>query len=210
MTERRDPEKVVREIKRKTRRKFSSELFDARGNEAGFEGRFELFELILERHTRWPRCPHDLDSLPPAALPKPGRYREMFRLVSRLHATRLHRDRPLWEAHIIEGVEGESFDGLDENGNPVWFQVDDQGNTRPLQGVTPIPKKPMKIYDGKGNLIAEMGGSGGAGSGTMGKPARNKLEGNIAAGTELLAPTGAASTGVDFSASASGIRICSG
>ena len=44
-----------------------------------------------------------------SALPKPGRFLEMFRLVSRLHATRLHRDRPLWEAHIIEGVEGNQF-----------------------------------------------------------------------------------------------------
>ena len=44
-----------------------------------------------------------------SALPKPGRFLEMFRLVSRLHATRLHRDRPLWEAHIIEGVEGNRF-----------------------------------------------------------------------------------------------------
>jgi diacylglycerol O-acyltransferase len=44
-----------------------------------------------------------------SALPKPGRYREMFALVSRLHSTRLHRDRPLWEAHIIEGVEGNRF-----------------------------------------------------------------------------------------------------
>ena len=44
-----------------------------------------------------------------SALPKPGRFLEMFRLVSRLHATRLHRDRPLWEAHVIEGVEGNQF-----------------------------------------------------------------------------------------------------
>jgi len=44
-----------------------------------------------------------------SALPKPGRYREMFVLVSRLHSARLHRDRPLWEAHIIEGVEGNRF-----------------------------------------------------------------------------------------------------
>jgi diacylglycerol O-acyltransferase len=55
---------------------------------------------------------HQLDThyhIRHSALPKPGRYREMFRLVSRLHATRLHRDRPLWEAHIIEGVEGDRF-----------------------------------------------------------------------------------------------------
>jgi WS/DGAT/MGAT family acyltransferase len=44
-----------------------------------------------------------------SALPKPGRYREMFSLVSRLHSARLHRDRPLWEAHIIEGVEDNRF-----------------------------------------------------------------------------------------------------
>ena len=44
-----------------------------------------------------------------SALPQPGRYREMFSLVSRLHSTPLHRDRPLWEAHIIEGVEENRF-----------------------------------------------------------------------------------------------------
>jgi len=44
-----------------------------------------------------------------SALPKPGRYREMFSVVSRLHSTRLHRDRPLWEAHVIEGVEDNRF-----------------------------------------------------------------------------------------------------
>ena len=55
---------------------------------------------------------HDLDTqyhVRHSALPKPGRYREMFSLVSRLHSTRLHRDRPLWEAHIIEGVEEDRF-----------------------------------------------------------------------------------------------------
>jgi diacylglycerol O-acyltransferase len=55
---------------------------------------------------------HDLDTqyhVRHSALPKPGRYREMFSLVSRLHSTRLHRDRPLWEAHIIEGVEKDRF-----------------------------------------------------------------------------------------------------
>ena len=39
-----------------------------------------------------------------SALPKPGRVRELLELCSRLHSTRLARERPLWEAHIIEGL----------------------------------------------------------------------------------------------------------
>ena len=39
-----------------------------------------------------------------SALPKPGRIRELLELCSRLHSTRLAWDRPLWEAHVIEGL----------------------------------------------------------------------------------------------------------
>jgi diacylglycerol O-acyltransferase / wax synthase len=39
-----------------------------------------------------------------SALPKPGRVRELLELCSRLHSTRLAWERPLWEAHIIEGL----------------------------------------------------------------------------------------------------------
>ena len=39
-----------------------------------------------------------------SALPKPGRVRELLDLVSRLHGTLLARERPLWEAHLIEGL----------------------------------------------------------------------------------------------------------
>ncbi len=39
-----------------------------------------------------------------SALPKPGRVRELLELCSRLHGTRLARERPLWEAHMIEGL----------------------------------------------------------------------------------------------------------
>lgn len=39
-----------------------------------------------------------------SALPEPGRIRELLELVSRLHGTMLARERPLWEAHIIEGL----------------------------------------------------------------------------------------------------------
>jgi diacylglycerol O-acyltransferase len=39
-----------------------------------------------------------------SALPKPGRVRELLELCSRLHSTRLAWERPLWEAHVIEGM----------------------------------------------------------------------------------------------------------
>ena len=44
-----------------------------------------------------------------SALPQPGRYRELFMLVSRLHSTLLDRTRPLWETHLIEGLQNNQF-----------------------------------------------------------------------------------------------------
>jgi diacylglycerol O-acyltransferase len=40
------------------------------------------------------------------ALPKPGRIRELFAMVSRMHAAHLDRARPLWELTVIEGIDG--------------------------------------------------------------------------------------------------------
>ena len=39
-----------------------------------------------------------------SALPRPGRVRELLELCGRLHSTRLAWERPLWEAHVIEGL----------------------------------------------------------------------------------------------------------
>ena len=44
-----------------------------------------------------------------SALPEPGRVRELLALTSRLHGTLLDRKRPLWESHLIEGLEGRRF-----------------------------------------------------------------------------------------------------
>ena len=44
-----------------------------------------------------------------SALPRPGRYRELFALVSRLHGSLLDRSRPLWEMHLIEGLQNRQF-----------------------------------------------------------------------------------------------------
>ncbi|TWS24967.1 wax ester/triacylglycerol synthase family O-acyltransferase [Tsukamurella sputi] len=39
------------------------------------------------------------------ALPKPGRIRELFQQVSLWHETLLDRHRPMWEVHVVEGLE---------------------------------------------------------------------------------------------------------
>jgi diacylglycerol O-acyltransferase len=54
-------------------------------------------QIDLEHHVRH------------SALPEPGRVRELLALASRLHGTLLDRKRPLWEAHLIEGLEGDRF-----------------------------------------------------------------------------------------------------
>lgn len=51
---------------------------------------------------------HDIDMdyhFRHSALPKPGGERELGILVSRLHSRQLDFSRPLWECHIIEGLE---------------------------------------------------------------------------------------------------------
>lgn len=52
----------------------------------------------------------DLDyHLRRSALPTPGRIRDLLELTSRLHGTLLDRHRPLWEAHLIEGLPDNQF-----------------------------------------------------------------------------------------------------
>jgi diacylglycerol O-acyltransferase / wax synthase len=40
-----------------------------------------------------------------SALPRPGQVRELLALRSRLHSTLLDRNRPLWETHLVEGLQ---------------------------------------------------------------------------------------------------------
>ena len=40
-----------------------------------------------------------------SALPEPGRVRDLLELISRLHGSLLDRHRPLWEAHLVEGLQ---------------------------------------------------------------------------------------------------------
>jgi WS/DGAT/MGAT family acyltransferase len=57
----------------------------------------EIHDVDLDYHVRH------------SALPHPGGQRELGILVSRLHSHQLDLHRPLWEAHLIEGLEGNRF-----------------------------------------------------------------------------------------------------
>jgi len=74
-----------------------------------------------------------------SALPKPGRVRELLDLVSRLHGSRLAYERPLWEAHVIEGLH----DGRLAVYNKIHHAlVDGVSSMRLLQSIlSPDPDK---------------------------------------------------------------------
>ncbi|MFT4825900.1 MAG: WS/DGAT/MGAT family acyltransferase [Halioglobus sp.] len=76
-----------------------------------FGDRLKTGPLGLAGSTYWEPDPAlDIDyHIRHSALPKPGRYRELFNLVSRLHGTLLDRNRPLWEMHLIEGLQNRQF-----------------------------------------------------------------------------------------------------
>ena len=40
-----------------------------------------------------------------SAVPSPGRIRELLQLTSRWHGSLLDRHRPLWEVHVVEGLQ---------------------------------------------------------------------------------------------------------
>lgn len=54
-------------------------------------------QLDLEHHFR-----HE-------ALPKPGRIRELLALVSAEHSHLMDRERPLWQCHLVEGLQDRRF-----------------------------------------------------------------------------------------------------
>ncbi len=57
----------------------------------------EVDSIDLEYHVRH------------SALPQPGRIRELFQQVSLWHETLLDRHRPMWEVHVVEGLEDGRF-----------------------------------------------------------------------------------------------------
>ncbi len=78
-----------------------------------------------------------------SALPGPGTDAQLGQLIERLHSNPLDLSKPLWEAHIIEGLEGNRFafyfkahhgatDGLGAMRTiKQWLSTDPHGNVGP-------------------------------------------------------------------------------
>jgi WS/DGAT/MGAT family acyltransferase len=97
----------------------------------------------------------DLDyHLRHSALPYPGGERELGILVSRLHSNPMDMTRPLWEIHLIEGLEGNRFalygklhhslaDGVGGVGLLNYSEDPEQSRTPPVwAAVRPRKKRP--------------------------------------------------------------------
>jgi diacylglycerol O-acyltransferase len=136
-----------------------------------------------------------------SALPRPGRVRELLDLCSRLHSTRLARERPLWEAHIIEGlrdgrvglytkVHHSLVDGVsamrlvqstlspdtDRRGMPAPWDARTRGDRAPRQksSDTSISDIPTQVMRSALGITAEAAGMPGALIKTISKGVRNE------------------------------------
>ncbi len=81
-----------------------------------------------------------------SALPAPGRYRELFALASRLHSVIMDRRRPLWEMHLIEGLQNRQFAVYNKMHHAAIDGVGAMHMTQAMCSTTPdkiIPYSPL-------------------------------------------------------------------
>ncbi len=116
-----------------------------------------------------------------SALPHPGGQRELGILVSRLHSHQLDLHRPLWEVHLIEGLEGNRYamylkmhhsliDGV--SGMRLILRAlstdPDERGMKPFWG-TGAGKRPRREREGGSDPLSRaLGAARGAGAAMMG------------------------------------------
>lgn len=113
---------------------------------------------------------HDIDldyHLRHSALPNPGSERQLGELIARLHSQRLVRSRPLWECHLIEGLEDDRFavylklhhalvDGMRAVGLVQnWLSEDPSDRNTPPPWAAPAPQRRSRATRGASKGILE-------------------------------------------------------
>ncbi|TSE00427.1 wax ester/triacylglycerol synthase family O-acyltransferase [Skermania sp. ID1734] len=106
-----------------------------------------------------------------AGLARPGRIRELLEYVSRAHSVLLDRHRPLWEYHVIDGVEDNRFavyakmhhslaDGVSAMRMvAASLSASPNGDTAPLWAnrvrvkPKPTPNSPVHVAEGLTNYV---------------------------------------------------------
>ena len=111
-----------------------------------------------------------------SALPSPGNEAQLGQLIERLHSNPLDLSKPLWEAHVIEGLEGNRFafyfkahhgatDGLGAVRTiKQWLSTDPHGNVGPAGEESP-DKKELERADHRAirlarGIVASLGATG--------------------------------------------------
>ncbi len=86
-------------------------LDDLMTQPAGPPFNMRLSPTITGQMPQWVEDQHfDLDyHVRLSALPQPGTMEDLLSLAARLHSRVLDRERPLWEFHVIEGLENDRF-----------------------------------------------------------------------------------------------------
>ncbi len=129
-----------------------------------FGQRLKMTGLGMAGPIRWEEDPN-LDMhyhVRHSALPKPGRYRELFALISRLHSTLLDRSRPLWEFHLIEGLQDRQFAfymkihhcAIDGGGSVHFQNSMHSNNPEEIKSYSPFSLEAYRKY--RSSLVDEM------------------------------------------------------
>lgn len=115
-------------------------------------------------HPVWVTADHiDLDyHFRRAALPKPGTWKQLMTMVEHLHMQILDRKRPLWQYHVIEGLEGGRFAlylkthhaCLDGGGGVMALDIVSDREPKPRE---PYPKNDVRFHTRKPGFFEMLG-----------------------------------------------------
>jgi len=92
------------------------------------------------------------------ALPKPGDWRHLCIQVARLHSLVLDRNKPLWQAYVIEGID--NVEGVKPGSFAIYFkfhrsEIDGEASARKLRALHSLIAMPEHSHAPKKPIFAD-------------------------------------------------------